>query len=69
MSVYRNVSERESVYLNIEEAELMKEGLYAIFGEDANKRDLICELIHELNQCIKENEERVVRQVVESNEE
>ena len=69
MSVYRNLSERESVYLNIEEAELMKEGLYAIFGEDVYKRDLICELIHELNQCIKENEECVVRQVVESNEE
>ena len=58
---YRSYEKRESVYLNIEEAELIKEGLYSILGEDVDKRDTICELITEMNNCIKENKEREAR--------
>lgn len=55
---YRSYEKRESVYLNIEEAELVKEALFSILGEDVNKRDMICELVVEMNKCIEENKER-----------
>lgn len=58
---YRSYEKRESVYLNIEEAELIKEGLYSILGEDVDKRDKICELVMEMNRCIFENQEREAR--------
>lgn len=55
MTEYRPLSEREPVYLNIVEAELIKKGLYEILGIEVEERDLICDLIHELNGCIYEN--------------
>ena len=58
---YRSYEKRESVYLNIEEAELIKEALYSILGDDIDKRDMICELVTEMNNCIKENKEREAR--------
>lgn len=54
---YRSYEKRESVYLNIEEAELIKEALYSILGDDIDKRDMICALITEMNNCIAENKE------------
>ena len=59
---YRSYEKRESVYLNIEEAELIKEALYDTLGEDINKRDLICALIVELNGCIEANKERELQE-------
>jgi len=58
---YRSYEKRESVHLNIEEAELIKEALYSILGDDIDKRDMICELVTEMNNCIKENKEREAR--------
>lgn len=55
---YRGYEKRESVYLNIEEAELIKEALFFIFGEAVNKRDMICALVVEMNDCIDANKER-----------
>ena len=63
---FRSYEKRESVYLNIEEAELIKEALYSVFGEDISKRDMICELVVEMNSCIEENKEREARKVDES---
>lgn len=58
---YRSYEKRESVCLNIEEAELIKEALFSILGEDANKRDMICTLVVEMNYCIEKNKERETR--------
>ena len=58
---YRSYEKRESVYLNIEEAELIKEALFSILGEDVNKRDKICALVVEMNRGIEENKEREAR--------
>ena len=55
---YRSYEERTSVYLNIEEAELIKDALYSILGDDIEKRDMICELVTEMNNCIAENKDR-----------
>lgn len=58
MTGYRTLSNREAVYLNIEEAELLKSGLYEILGTDPEERDAICDLVHELNECICECKRR-----------
>ena len=63
---FRSYEKRESVYLNIEEAELIKEALYSVLGEDISKRDMICELVVEMNNCIEENKEREARKVDEA---
>lgn len=58
MTEYRTLSNREPVYLNVAEARLIKDGLYEILEPKAAERDLICDLIHELNGCIYENIQR-----------
>ena len=55
----RGYAERESVYLNKEEAELIKESLYQILGNGStDNRDMICELVCVMNDCITENIKR-----------
>lgn len=58
---YRSYEKRESVYLNIEEAEVIKEALYSVLGEDIEKRDMICALVTELSECIEKNKAREAR--------
>lgn len=55
MAEYRSLTKREPIYLNVVEAELIKKGLYGILMIEEEERDLICDLIHELNGCIHEN--------------
>lgn len=68
---YRSYEKRESVYLNKEEAQLIKNALYSIMSDakdDADK-DMICELVAEMNSCIQENEERDRKQMASENAE
>ena len=59
---YRNLTDRESVYLNEEEAELIKRSLYlSLTYESADIRDMICELVCVMNECISENRAREAR--------
>lgn len=63
---YRSYENRESVYLNIEEAELIKHALHLmmkdkILAGDNTEKDTICELVTEMNRCICENQEREAR--------
>ena len=56
---YRNLTDRESVYLNEEEAKLIKDSLYSALGDGSvDNRDMICELVCVLNECISENRAR-----------
>ena len=51
---------RSIVYLNKEEAELIKDSLYQMLGDGStNNRDMICELVCAMNDCIAENNERI----------
>lgn len=59
---YRNLTDRESVYLNEEEAELIKRSLYSALGDGSvDNRDMICELVCVMNECISENMAREAR--------
>lgn len=59
---YRNLTDRESVYLNEEEAELIKRSLYSALGDGSvDNRDMICELVCVMNECISENRAREAR--------
>lgn len=59
---YRNLTDRESVYLNEEEADLIKRSLYSALGDGSvDNRDMICELVCVMNKCISENREREAR--------
>lgn len=63
---YRSYEKRESVYLSIEEAELIKLALHLlmkhkIMAGDNTEKDTICELVVEMNRCICENQEREAR--------
>lgn len=58
---YRSYEKRKSVYLNIEEAKLVKEALFPILEKEVSKRDMICELVVEMNECIKECQEYEAR--------
>ena len=59
---YRNLTDRESVYLSEEEAKLIKESLYSTLGDGSvDNRDMICELVCVMNECISENRAREAR--------
>lgn len=59
---YRSLTDRESVYLNEEEAELIKRSLYSALGDGSvDNRDMICELVCVMNECISENRAREAR--------
>lgn len=58
---YRNLTDRESVYLSEEEAKLIKESLYSALGDGFDNRDMICELVCVMNECISENRAREAR--------
>ena len=58
---FRSYEKRESVYLNIEEARLIKKALIDLLKENGGNIDMICELVVEMNECIKENKEREAR--------
>lgn len=59
---YRNLTDRESVYLSEEEAELIKESLYsALVDGSVDNRDMICELVCVMNECVMENKAREAR--------
>ena len=59
---YRSLTDRESVYLNEEEANLIKRSLYlSMTYESADIRDMICELVCVMNGCISENRAREAR--------
>ena len=59
---YRNLTDRESVYLSEEEAKLIKDSLYSALGDGSvDNRDMICELVCVMNECISENRAREAR--------
>lgn len=59
MAGYRCLEKREPVYLNEAEAEMIKTALYCTINDcDDPEKDMVCEIVVEMNKCITENRKR-----------